>query len=264
MTTTKMPIKSTVLGGVRSWMPISASLLPWKVFSPLPSPTTIPGRPLFQKTVAFERHKPGVVGKLLVISRNTGRGNDAHASRAKLLEDGLASAGSYCAAFDIKLDTPPIVVAFNGFRSVYPAVSNIQEATGSNIHDREQRKIVEAVASTPTGIRCMILVRGLDGWTSNIASLRKFGEAFAHIDLWFVSSVPRSWEHSSAWVLEPNGVRYNTVSFRDIVSYVSGSSAPVTGDAQELVKILAYIDKEKLSQRGGAVAWLTRCRATVE
>ncbi|TGO44682.1 hypothetical protein BCON_0476g00070 [Botryotinia convoluta] len=176
--------------------------------------------------------------------------------RPRLLADGLASFNSFKKCFGVNFSGIPTVVGFNGLFSTASARYNVS-SNGDNVIDKDQERIIDCVRATPEGTKCVILIRGIDGWTSNVESLREFSRAFEHVDIWFVSAVIKGWGHSEAWREESNGVRYN-------VFPMSALSVPLPSwQVGHFVTVLDKIQHEKKQGRGAHIGWLTRGRAFV-
>ncbi|THV52728.1 hypothetical protein BGAL_0070g00090 [Botrytis galanthina] len=195
------------------------------------------------------------VGQMIVISRNTSNGTGRR-PRPRLLADGLASFNSFKKCFGVSFSGIPTVVGFNGLSSTASARYNVS-SNGDNVIDKDRERIIDGVRATPEGTKCVILIRGIDGWTSNVESLREFSRAFVHVDIWLISAVTKGWGHSEAWHEASNGVRYN-------VFPVSALSVPLPSwQVSHFVTVLEKIQHEKKQGRGAHIGWLTRGRAFV-
>ncbi|TGO14999.1 hypothetical protein BTUL_0045g00080 [Botrytis tulipae] len=195
------------------------------------------------------------VGQMIVISRNTSNGTGRR-PRARLLADGLASFNSFKKYFGVNFSGIPTVVGFNGLSSTASARYNVS-SNGDNVIDKDRERIIDGVRATPEGTKCVILIRGIDGWTSNVESLREFSRAFVHVDIWLISAVIKGWGHSEAWHEASNGVRYN-------VFPMSALSVPLPSwQVSHFVTVLEKIQHEKKQGRGAHIGWLTRGRAFV-
>lgn len=205
---------------------------------------------------------PTDIGRLIVISRNSSF-QSGKAGRHRLLKDGLISARAFMTNLAIELSVEPIVVSSNGITSTYPARWNLEEVTGDNQFEADRRKIIEAVQSTPAGKSCVLLVRGLDGWITDVKSIQEFGRAFKDITIYIASAVVSDWKLSIAWAPAKNGTRYNVVRMDELLRYSPGSTGPHRLGFIGLVRILRYINKEKSALRGGKIQWLTYGRSRV-
>jgi hypothetical protein len=216
----------------------------------LPSPTNV-----------CVKYRPGKVGQIIVISRNTT--NKPDPGRDRLISGGLRSVDAFKACFGVACTREPVAIGFNGVRSIFPAVYDDTNLPTNNVYDQDRRKIINAIRSTPDGERCVILVRGLDGWTSDVKSLRGFAEAFKTVDLWLVSSVRGGWEHSEAWELAENGIRYNAMSMSELMQTLPSSRSAARWQVDHFVRVLDKVNNEKLQGRGAHIGWLTSGRARV-
>ncbi|KAF5872344.1 putative start control protein [Botrytis fragariae] len=195
------------------------------------------------------------VGQMIVISRNTSNGSGRR-PRPRLLTDGLASFESFKKCFAVTFSENPTVVGFNGLSSTASARYNVS-SNGDNVIDKDRERIIDGVRATPEGTKCVILIRGIDGWTSNVESLREFSKAFENVDIWLVSAVTKGWGHSEAWREESNGVRYNVFPMSAL------SMSLPSWQVSHFVTVLDKIQHEKKQGRGAHIGWLTRGRAFV-
>ncbi|RDW80679.1 hypothetical protein BP5796_05377 [Coleophoma crateriformis] len=138
---------------------------------------------------------PSRVGQICIVSRNTDFRKNG---RARLIRDGIATAESYCKAFMIKPINTTMAVGFNATRSIMPALSSTAHGSNNDYY-RDCQRMIEAVMSTPPGTQCIIIIRGIDGYTTDLQSLVDFRNASPEIDLWICSAVPKSWTFSPAW-----------------------------------------------------------------
>jgi hypothetical protein len=207
------------------------------------------------------KYRPGKVGQIIVISRNSGILPDN--ARDRLISDGLRSVDAFKACFGVACAREPVAIGFNGIRSIFPAVYDDANLPPNNVYDQDRRRIINAIRSTPEGERCVILVRGLDGWTSDVKSLRGFAEAFKSVDLWLVSLVPGDWGYSKAWELAENGIRYNAMSMSELMHTLPSSRISARWQVDHFVRVLDKINSEKNLGRGAHIGWLTRGRAWV-